>query len=122
FHIASQVGYMLMGVGLLTPLALAGTAFYMAQHMITKTALFLVAGVIERGSGTGYLKHLGGLYRTNLPLAVIFALAALSLAGIPPFAGFVAKFTLARAGVEVESWVIVAVSIAVSLLTLLSMA
>ncbi len=122
FHIASQVGYMLMGVGLLTPLALAGAAYYMAQHMVTKTSLFLVAGVIERGSGTGYLKRLGGLYRTNLPLAIVFALAALSLAGIPPFAGFVAKFTLARAGLAAEAWVIVAISIAVSLLTLLSMA
>jgi len=121
FHIASQVGYMLMGIGLLTPLALAGTVFYMAQHMVTKTALFLVAGVIEMRRGTGDLRALGGLYRTQLPLAVIFALAALSLAGIPPFAGFVAKFTLARAGVEAESWVIVSVSLVVSLLTLLSM-
>jgi multicomponent Na+:H+ antiporter subunit D len=122
FHIASQVGYMLMGVGLLTPLALAGTAFYMSQHMVTKTALFLVSGVIERGSGTGWLPRLGGLYRADLALAGIFALAALSLAGIPPFAGFVAKFTLARAGVEVGAWWIVAIALAVSLLTLLSMA
>ncbi|MCK9487675.1 MAG: Na+/H+ antiporter subunit D [Dehalococcoidia bacterium] len=121
FHIASQVGYMLMGLGLLTPLALAGTTFYMAQHMITKTALFLVAGVVERRTGTGYLKRLGGLYRTNLALTVVFALAALSLAGIPPFAGFVAKFTLVRAGTAVESWVIVGISIVVSLLTLMSM-
>ncbi|MCA9848021.1 MAG: Na+/H+ antiporter subunit D, partial [Dehalococcoidia bacterium] len=121
FHIVSQVGYMFMGVGLLTPLALAGTTYYMAQHMVTKTALFLVAGVIEERRGTGELKALGGLYRANLPLAIVFALAALSLAGIPPFAGFVAKFTLARAGMEVGSWPIVGVSLAVSLLTLLSM-
>ncbi|MDA1010242.1 MAG: proton-conducting transporter membrane subunit [Chloroflexi bacterium] len=121
FHIASQVGYMLMGIGLFTPLALAGTAFYMAQHMVTKTALFLVAGVVETRRGTGDLHLLGGMYRTHLPLAMVFALAALSLAGVPPFAGFVAKFTLARAGVEAESWTIVAISLVVGLLTLLSM-
>ncbi|MEX2446501.1 MAG: proton-conducting transporter membrane subunit [Dehalococcoidia bacterium] len=121
FHIASQVGYMFMGVGLLSPLALAGTAFYMAQHMVTKTALFLVAGVIERRHGTGDLKALGGLYRSDLLLAVTFVLAALSLAGIPPFAGFIAKLTLARAGVADEAWLIVAISLVVSLLTLLSM-
>jgi multicomponent Na+:H+ antiporter subunit D len=77
FHIASQVGYMFMGVGLLTPLALAGTTFYMAQHMVTKTSLFLVAGVIEERRGTGDLKALGGLYRTHLPLAIVFVLAAI---------------------------------------------
>jgi len=121
FHIASQVGYMFMGVGLLTPLALAGTTFYMAQHMVTKTSLFLVAGVIEERRGTGDLKALGGLYRTHLPLAIIFVLAAMALAGIPPFSGFVAKFALARAGLEVDAWLIVGVSLAVSLLTLLSM-
>ena len=121
FHIASQVGYMFMGVGLMTPLALAGTTFYMAQHMVTKTALFLVAGVIEERRGTGDLKALGGLYRTHLPLALVFGLAALALAGIPPFSGFVAKFALARAGMEADAWLIVAISLAVSLLTLLSM-
>ncbi|MGE3960860.1 MAG: proton-conducting transporter membrane subunit [Dehalococcoidia bacterium] len=121
FHIASQVGYMFMGVGLLTPLALAGTTFYMAQHMVTKTSLFLVAAVVEERRGTDDLKALGGLYRTHLPLALVFALAALALAGIPPFSGFVAKFALARAGMEVDAWLIVGVSLAVSLFTLLSM-
>ncbi|GMU41129.1 MAG: cation:proton antiporter [Chloroflexota bacterium] len=121
FHISSQVGYMLMGIGLTTPLALAGATFYMMQHMITKTALFLVAGFIERGAGTGQLRRLGGLYRQDAPTAAVFLVAAFALAGIPPFAGFIAKFTLARAGVESEAWLLVGVSLAVSLLTLLSM-
>jgi len=121
FHIASQVGYMFMGIGLMTPLGLAGATFYLAQQMLTKTPLFLIAGVIEERRGTGNLKALGGLYRTHLALAIVFVLAAMSLAGIPPFSGFVGKFALVRAGMEVDAWVIVGISLAVSLLTLLSM-
>lgn len=121
FHIVSQIGYMLMGLGLLTPLGLAAAIFYMTQHMVTKTALFLAAAVIERERGTGWLEHMGGLYRSRPEIAAVFGLAALSLAGIPPFAGFVAKFALARAGLELEAFAIVAVALAVSLLTLLSM-
>lgn len=121
FHISSQVGYMLMGIGLMSPIALAGATFYMMQHMVTKTSLFLVAGFIERGAGTGRLARLGGLYRRDPATAAVFLVAAFALAGIPPFAGFVAKFTLARAGIEAEAWLIVGVSLAVSLLTLLSM-
>jgi len=122
FHIASQVGYMLMGIGLMTPLALTGAIFYMAQHMITKTSLFLVAGAIEHRTGTGWLPSLGGLYRTRPGLAATFALAGLALAGIPPLAGFVAKYTLIRAAFEVEAWVLAGIAVTVSLFTLLSMA
>ena len=122
FHLGSQVGYMLMGIGLMTPLALAGATFYMAQHMITKTSLFLVSGVIEHRTGTGWLPSLGGLYRTQPALAAVFALAALALAGVPPLAGFVAKYALTRAAFESEAWILAAVALGVSLLTLLSMA
>jgi multicomponent Na+:H+ antiporter subunit D len=48
FHIISQIGYMIMGLGLFTPLALAGSVFYIAHHIIVKTNLFLVSGVVER--------------------------------------------------------------------------
>jgi multicomponent Na+:H+ antiporter subunit D len=121
FHISSQVGYMLMGIGLMSPLALAGATFCMMHNMITKTSLFLVSGFIERGAGSGWLPRIGGLYRRDPATSAVFLVAVLSLAGMPPFAGFVAKFALARAGVEMDAWLIVGVSLAVSMLTLLSM-
>lgn len=121
FHIISQIGYMTMGLGLLTPLALAGSVFYIVHHIIVKTNLFLVAGVVHQLRGTYELDELGGLYPDKTWLAVLFAVPALSLAGMPPFSGFIAKLSLVRAGLEVDQFLIVATAILVGLLTLFSM-
>jgi multicomponent Na+:H+ antiporter subunit D len=121
FHIVSQIGYMLMGLGLFTPLALAGSVFYIFHHIIVKTNLFLVSGVVEYLGKTAVLKKLGGLYRSQRALAILFLIPALSLAGIPPLSGFFAKFNLIKAGlVESQYWV-VAIALLVSLFTLFSM-
>lgn len=121
FHIISQIGYLLMGLGLRTPLALAGTIFFMAHVILAKTALFLVSGIVHRLRGTYDLKKLGGLYRTQPVLTVLFLLPALSLAGLPPLSGFFAKLALVQAGLETGQFAIVAVALGVSMLTLFSM-
>jgi len=121
FHIVSQIGYMLMGLGLFTPLALAGSVFYLIHHIVVKTNLFLVAGVVEKLRGTGRLARLGGLYAARPGLALLFLVPALSLAGIPPLSGFWAKLVLVKAGLERGSWAVVAAALVVSLLTLFSM-
>lgn len=121
FHIISQIGYMIMGLGIFTPLALTGAIFYITHHIIVKTALFLVSGVVEHRGGTAELEKLGGLIRSYPVLAVLFLIPALSLAGLPPLSGFFSKFVLIRAGLESEQYVMVAVSLFVSLLTLFSM-
>lgn len=121
FHIVSQIGYMLMGLGLFTPLALAASVFYIAHHIIVKTNLFLVSGAVEKLSHTSDLKLLGNLYRSQPVLSVLFLVPALSLAGLPPLSGFFAKLGLVEAGLVEQRYLIVAVALAVSLLTLLSM-
>lgn len=121
FHIVSQIGYMIMGLGLFTPLALAGSVFYIMHHIIVKTNLFLISGVANRIQGTGELKKSGGLYAAYPGLSVLFLIPALSLAGIPPLSGFWAKLTLVRAGLETGQYLIVAAALGVSLLTLFSM-
>jgi multicomponent Na+:H+ antiporter subunit D len=121
FHIVSQIGYMIMGLGLFTPLALAGSVFYIIHHIIVKTNLFLISGVVNHLRGTYQLKNLGGLYRPYPGLGLLFLIPAFSLAGIPPLSGFWAKFVLVRAGLAVEEYTIVAVSLLVSLLTVFSM-
>ncbi len=121
FHIVSQIGYMIMGLGLFTPLALAGSVFYIIHHIIVKTNLFLVSGLAQRFGESYDLKKLGGLYEKRPALAALFLIPALSLAGLPPLSGFFAKLLLVKAGLDIGAYTIVAVSLAVSLLTLFSM-
>ncbi len=121
FHIVSQIGYMVMGIGLGGEAALAATVFYLLHHIPVKTSLFLVQGIIERDTGSTFFRDVGGLARRSGPLAVLFLLPALSLAGLPPFSGFLAKFGLVRAGFDAQSYVIVGVALLASLLTLVSM-
>ena len=121
FHIVSQIGYMIMGLGLYTVAGLAGAVLYIVHHIVVKTTLFLVSGLIEYTRGTAALQRLGGMARSAPLIAALFLLPALSLAGIPPLSGFVAKLALVQAGVGVGSWAIVTVSLAVSALTLFSM-
>ena len=121
FHIISQIGYLLMGLGLFSPLALAGSVYFMAHVIFAKSALFLVSGVVDRLTGTFDLKKLGGLYARTPFVSLLFLVPALSLAGIPPLSGFWAKFILVRAGLEAGQFFIVAVALGVSILTLFSM-
>jgi multicomponent Na+:H+ antiporter subunit D len=121
FHIVSQIGYMIMGLGLFTPFALAGSVFYIAHHIIVKTNLFLVSGTVERMGRTPELKKLGGLYQSQPGLALLFLVPAMSLAGLPPLSGFFAKLSLVQAGLEIGQYTIVAVALGVGLLTLFSM-
>lgn len=121
FHIVSQIGYMLMGLGLGTRLAIAGTVFYVLHHIVVKANLFLVAGVMRRIGGSFSLDRLGGLLARSPLLAAAFLVPALSLAGLPPLSGFWAKYLLVRAGLDAGHGTIVAVALVVSLLTLFSM-
>jgi multicomponent Na+:H+ antiporter subunit D len=121
FHIISQIGYMILGLGLFSVAGLAGAIFYIVHHIVVKTALFLVGGLVEHTAGTGALRRLSGLVRSTPVVGVLFLIPALSLAGLPPFSGFVAKLALVEAGLDQGEHVIVGVSLAVSLLTLFSM-
>jgi multicomponent Na+:H+ antiporter subunit D len=121
FHIVSQIGYMVMGLGLFSLAGLAGAVLYIVHHIVVKTCLFLTAGLVEHTGGTGRLGRIGGIAHRLPVLAVLFLLPALSLAGLPPFSGFVSKLALVRAGLEAEQYAVVAVSLLVSLFTLFSM-
>ena len=121
FHIISQIGYMLVGLAILSPLALAGSIFYIIHNMVTKTNLFLISGVAFRLQGTYELKKLGSLYRYHPWVSSLFFVSAMALAGMPPFSGFFAKLTLVRGSLEIEHYAIVAVALLTSLLTLFSM-
>lgn len=127
FHIVSQIGYMVLGLALFTPLALAGTVFYLFHHIVVKANLFLVSGITARYGGSFDLKKLGGFYAAAPLVALLFFIPAMSLGGLPPLSGFFAKFAIVKAGLAGDTifggWagVLSAVALAVGLLTLFSM-
>ncbi len=121
FHIVSQIGYMILGLALLTPLAILGAVFYLVHHIIVKANLFLIAGVAQRIAGSTELARIGGLYKSAPFLAILFLVPAFSLAGFPPLSGFWAKFLLVKAALEDQGWIIAGIALAVGLLTIYSM-
>jgi multicomponent Na+:H+ antiporter subunit D len=121
FHVVSQIGYMIMGLGFFTVAGVAGAVLFLVHQIPVKTVMFLAGGLIEDDQGTSALNKVGGLATSKPVIAVLFALPALSLAGLPPFSGFIAKLALVDAGVATGAYVIVAVSLVASILTLLSM-
>ncbi|MBD8507208.1 monovalent cation/H+ antiporter subunit D family protein [Hoyosella sp. G463] len=121
FHMVSQIGYILLGVALFGPIGLMAGIFYLLHHMIVKASLFLSTGAIEVTYKTNDLGKLQGIARTEPLIAVAFLGAAFSLAGLPPFSGFVAKLLLVRAAIDEAQTAAAVVAVAVSLLTLLSM-
>lgn len=106
FLLVGHIGFMLFGLAVATPAGLAGAALYAAHHITVLAALFLVSGLIVRRTGTPALDRMGGLAHTAPGLAVLFAIPALTLAGIPPTAGFVAKLALLQAGAAAGPWTI----------------
>ncbi|KUM32577.1 Na+/H+ antiporter subunit A [Arthrobacter sp. EPSL27] len=99
----SQLGFLTMVVGLGTPdAALAGLALLLA-HGLFKATLFLTVGIIDHQAGTRDIRKLSGVYRSSRALAVVAAIGAASMAGIPPLAGFVAKESVFEAFVHYGS-------------------
>ena len=91
YHAISQVGYMILGIGTALPIGIVGGLFHMLNHALYKSCLFFTAGSVEKQVGTTDLEKLGGLIK-KMPLTfVFFAVAALSISGVPPFNGFFSK-------------------------------
>ncbi len=91
FHIQSQVGYMVAGVGIGASLATAGAFEHVFNHILYKSLLFMAVGVIIYRTGTENLYELGGLWREMPITAVAFAIGALSISGFPGFNGYISK-------------------------------
>lgn len=121
FHMVSQNGYILVGVGLFSVFGLTAAIFYLLHHMIVKASLFLSMGALEETYGTDEIEGLGGMAKREPVIAAAFIAAALSLAGLPPFSGFIAKLSLITAAVSDGALVVALVALVVSLFTILSM-
>ena len=91
YHIQSQVGYMVAGVGIPAALATAGAFGHVFNHILYTSLLFMAVGVVIYRTGEESLKKVGGLGRRMPLTAAVFGVAALSIAGFPGFNGFVSK-------------------------------
>ena len=121
FTLVSHIGYMVWGVALSTAAGLSAAIFYVVHHITVQTALFLVAGLIERRGGTTSLARLGSLARVAPLLAILYFIPAMNLAGIPPMSGFLGKIGLIEAGASeggALGWTLIGASLVTSLLTL----
>ncbi|MCL2668541.1 MAG: Na+/H+ antiporter subunit D, partial [Micrococcales bacterium] len=124
FTLISHIGFMVFGVALATSDAWSAAIYYVVHHITVQTALFLVAGLVERYGGTTSLTRLGGMAKAAPVIAVLFFVPAINLAGIPPLSGFVGKVGLLEAGAQVGTpvaYVLIGGSVVTSLLTLYAM-
>ena len=129
FHAVSQVGYMVTGFGLGTPLGIAAGLFHMLNHAIYKSGLFLSAGSVYQQTGKSNLNELGGLSK-SMPITFIAAFVfALSISGIPPLNGFASKWMIYQGiidfgkqpGIANQLWIVwLALTVIGSALTLAS--
>jgi len=121
FQMISGIGFILIGLALFTPLGLTAGIAYMVHSMVVMGALLLISSAIEQTYGSGRLNRVSGL-RTREPLlSAAFIAAALSLAGLPPFSGFIAKYALVLASADTGQVAIAVLLVVVSLFALMSM-
>ena len=121
FTLVSHVGYMVFGIAIATPLALGATVYYMIHHIVVQTTLFLAVGLVGRHAGTTSIVQLRGLVTAAPLIAALYFIPALNLGGLPPFSGFIGKYALFDAAVQVGDplmMVLVVGGIVTSLLTL----
>jgi len=115
----SQMGYVMLGLGLGTPLALLGAVFHLMNHATFKSLLFLCSGAIEYSTGTRMLPKMGGLFKRMPVTGTTCSVGALSISGVPPLNGFWSKLIIIIAAVKAGHPVLAAIAVAVSLITLL---
>jgi multicomponent Na+:H+ antiporter subunit D len=114
----SQIGYILLGIGLGTPLGLLGALFHVFNHAVAKALLFLDSGSIERATGTRSLEKMGGLAKRMPFTAATSVIGSLSIAGVPPLNGFWSKLIILIALVEAKQYGVALVAVLASVMTL----
>jgi len=100
YFVIGGIGAVVAGLALPTAEGVAGAAAYVFHAMLTMTALYLVAGLVEKATGETDTRRMGGLYAASAPLSILFLVLVFAAAGTPPFLGFWPKLLLLGAGAE----------------------
>lgn len=113
YHIVSQVGYMVAGVGLGTEAAINGATAHAFAHILYKGLLFMATGAVIHATGRRRLSNLGGLYGSLRWVLLFYMIGALSISGLPLLSGFISKSLMLHAAeLEHRDWVVLLLSIA----------
>jgi multicomponent Na+:H+ antiporter subunit D len=120
YHSISQIGYILLGMGIATPLGILGAVFHLFNHAIFKSLLFYNAGSVEMAIGTRDLRKMGNLMKILPTTSQTSLIASLSISGIPPFNGFFSKLIIIIAALQAGLPWYAVFAIVGSLLTLAS--
>ena len=120
YHSISQIGYVVLAIGLGTPLGILAGLFHLANHAIFKSLLFLSAGAVDYRTGTRQLEEMGGLAQRMPGTSRSCMVASMSIAGVPPFNGFFSKLLIIIACVQAGHWGFALWAVIVSILTLAS--
>ncbi|MCB1488783.1 MAG: monovalent cation/H+ antiporter subunit D family protein [Bauldia sp.] len=116
FSTISQLSYVVLGAALFTPLAVVGAALHIAAHAVSKITLFFAAGSIHVGSHVDDISAMKGVGRKQPWTMGAFAVASLSMIGVPPTAGFLGKWFILLAAVGIGQWFAVGVIVISTLL------
>ena len=120
YHSISQIGYVVLSIGLGTPLGILGGLFHLFNHSIFKSLLFLNSGAVEYATDNRDLKKMGGL-KEKMPVTSNTSwIASMSISGIPPFNGFWSKLIIILACVQADRIGLAFIAVIGSILTLAS--
>lgn len=120
FLVIGGIGALFAGLSLGSMHGIGGAVFYGIHSMLTLTALYLAAGLVEKLSGTQDIRLMGGIYAANSLLSIVFIVLVFAVAGLPPFLGFWPKLLLVEGGVRAGDWFVVAALLLNSFLTLIA--
>ena len=120
FHTVSQIGYMMLGLGLSTSLGIAAALLHCLNHGLFKGGLFLCAGAVEKATGTRDMDRLGGLGKKMPVTMALWLIGAGSISGVPLLSGFVSKWLIYNASLEAGQVIPALIAWIVSLFTLFS--
>lgn len=103
FLVIGGIGSVLAGIAIPSLAGVSGAGLYVFHAILTMTALYLVAGLVERQTGATDTGRMGGVYAASAPVSILFFVLVLATAGVPPFLGFWPKLLLLQAGLA-DGW------------------
>ncbi|MEX0944724.1 MAG: monovalent cation/H+ antiporter subunit D family protein [Balneolaceae bacterium] len=113
----SQIGYIIMGLSLANPWGFAGAILHVLNHAVMKACLFMISGQMRLKEGHSDISRFDDTYRKKYPWTMAaFTIAALSMVGLPPLAGFFSKWYLVLGTIDNSNWLFLAVILISSLL------